>query len=131
MKLLLHNKTPRPFSTIYLYKQILRTPKSILSLCVVLFIVFLFFASKLPIDTNSESLMLENDKDFKIYESILKNYSTKEFLILAFSAKDGDVFSKDSLATLQDIHADLSKHTKLKPTRSPKTHSNPTSWRGR
>lgn len=91
----------------YFYKKILHIPKLTLSICIALFVVFGFFASKLPIDASSDSLILENDKDFKTYESILKNYSTKDFLIVAFSPKNNDVFSPDSLATLQKISMDL------------------------
>lgn len=89
------------------YKKILHAPKRFLFVCVALFFIFGFFALKLPIDASSDSLILENDKDFKTYESILKNYSTKDFLILAFSPKSGDIFSPGSLETLKKLNADL------------------------
>lgn len=89
------------------YRTILNAPKIVLALCLVALFVFGFFALKLPIDASSDSLILENDKDFKTYESIAKNYSSQDFLILALSPKSGDVFSQDSLATLQNLTQDL------------------------
>lgn len=71
------------------------------------FFIFGFFALKLPINASSDSLILENDKDFKTYESIAKNYAAKDFLILALSPKNGDVFAQDSLAILQSLTQDL------------------------
>lgn len=85
------------------YRALLCAPKVTLALCFVALFVFGFFALKLPIDASSDSLILENDKDFKTYESIIKNYATQDFLMLALSPKDGDVFSKDSLDTLQQL----------------------------
>ena len=85
------------------YRALLCAPKVTLALCFVALFIFGFFALKLPIDASSDSLILENDKDFKTYESIIKNYATQDFLMLALSPKDGDVFSKDSLDTLQQL----------------------------
>ncbi|WP_300912183.1 efflux RND transporter permease subunit [Helicobacter rodentium] len=89
--------------TLRFYRALLCAPKVTLALCFVALFVFGFFALKLPIDASSDSLILENDKDFKTYESIIKNYATQDFLMLALSPKDGDVFSKDSLDTLQQL----------------------------
>lgn len=90
------------------YKIILHFPKTTLGICILFFLISGVFALKLPIDASSDSLILENDKDFKTYEKILQNYATQDFLILAFSPKNGDVFSKDSLETLKQLSMDLS-----------------------
>ncbi|MBX7490929.1 efflux RND transporter permease subunit [Helicobacter turcicus] len=92
----------------YFYKEILHVPKRTLAICAIFFFIFGFFALRLSIDASSDSLILENDKDFKTYESLLKNYSTKDFLILAYSPENGDVFSPNSLKTLKELSADLS-----------------------
>lgn len=89
------------------YRAILNAPKLTLAFCVIIFFVFGFFALKLPIDASSDSLILENDKDFKTYDSITKNYTTQDFLILALSPKKGDVFHQDFLTTLQNLTNDL------------------------
>ena len=98
--ILKHNKFFARF-----YKAILKSPKIVLSLCIVAFIFFGFFALKLPIDASSDSLILENDKDFKTYESIIKNYATQDFLILALSSEN--VFSQESLTTLHNLTQEL------------------------
>ncbi|WP_245944175.1 MULTISPECIES: MMPL family transporter [Helicobacter] len=89
------------------YRAILNAPKLTLTFCAIIFFVFGFFALKLPIDASSDSLILENDKDFKTYDSIIKNYTTQDFLILALSPKKGDVFHHDFLTTLQNLTNDL------------------------
>ncbi|TLD84011.1 RND family transporter [Helicobacter sp. MIT 11-5569] len=89
------------------YKIILHSPKVTLGICIVFFILFGISALKLPIDASSDSLILENDKDFKTYESLLEDYSTKDFLILAYTPKSGNVFTQDSLETLKELSADL------------------------
>lgn len=89
------------------YRMLLCAPRITLTLCLIAFFVFGFFALKLPIDASSDSLILENDKDFKTYESIIKNYATQDFLILALSPKSGNVFAEDFLNILQNLMNDL------------------------
>ena len=102
----------------FIFKTILKYPKQILFCCILFFFISLFYAIKLPIDASSESLILENDKDFKIYEEILQDYQTKDFLILAFIPKDGDVFSNHSLQILQKITQDIKKIPQVQDTLS-------------
>ncbi len=102
----------------FIFKTILKYPKQILFCCILFFFISLFYAIKLPIDASSESLILENDKDFKIYEEILQDYQTKDFLILAFIPKDGNVFSNHSLQILQKITQDIKKIPQVQDTLS-------------
>ncbi len=89
------------------YRVILNAPRITLIFCIAILFFFGFFALKLPIDASSDSLVLENDKDFQTYESIIKNYANKDFLILALSSKDDDIFSQNSITTLQNLLQDL------------------------
>ncbi|MCI5968929.1 efflux RND transporter permease subunit [Helicobacter sp.] len=82
------------------------------------FFIFGFFALKLPIDASSDSLILENDKDFQAYTSLLKNYSIKDFLIVAYTPKSSDIFSYNSLATLKELTADLNAIPQIQSTLS-------------
>lgn len=92
---------------LFIFKSILRHPKSLLFGCFLLFLASLFYTFKLPIDASSESLILENDKDFKVFEEILQNYQSRDFLILSFSPKEGDIFTPNSLKTLQNLTSDI------------------------
>ena len=94
---------------LFVFKNILRYPKSILSLCFLVFLISLFYTLKLPIDANSESLIAENNTDFKIYEEILQNYQSKDFLILSFSPQNDDIFNPHSLKTLENLIDDIQK----------------------
>lgn len=100
-----------PYKNLFLgfYKLLLEAPKRVLWACLVIFLIFGFFALKLPIDANSDSLILENDKDFATFKSIIKNYKTQEFLFLAFSPKDENLFSQESINALKSIHSELEK----------------------
>lgn len=67
------------------------------------------FASKLEIDASAESLLLENDKDLKIFRELSKHYKNDDFLMLAFEPKDENPFSKENLKKLEDLHKALEK----------------------
>ena len=73
MKLILIQNKALKSINIRIYRAILNSPKTTLGICLAFFIVFAFFAAKLPIDANSDSLILENDKDFKVFQEIIKN----------------------------------------------------------
>lgn len=103
---------------LFIFKNILRYPKSILSLCFLVFLISLFYTLKLPIDANSESLIAENNKDFKIYEEILQNYQSKDFLILSFSPQNDDIFNPHSLKTLENLIDDIQKIPQVESTLS-------------
>ncbi|MDE5603817.1 MAG: MMPL family transporter [Helicobacter sp.] len=108
---------PNNFWLIF-FRSIVNTPKSVLALCIIFFIFCAYFALKLPINADSDSLILENDKDFKTYQSIVKNYATQDFLMLAFNPKSGDIFSKDSLQILEQITQELSTIPQVQSTLS-------------
>lgn len=103
---------------LFIFKTLLRYPKSILFICFLVFLISLFYTLKLPIDANSESLIAENNKDFKIYEEILQNYQSKDFLILSFSPKNNDVFNPNSLKTLENLIDDIQKIPQVESTLS-------------
>ncbi|MDE5591629.1 MAG: RND family transporter, partial [Helicobacter sp.] len=81
-------------------------------------IIGAFFAIRLPIDASPDSLLLENDKDFEIYQQTIKNYGERNFLILSFNPKDEDIFSADSLQTLKRITQDLQEIPQIQSTLS-------------
>lgn len=68
-----------------------------------------FFAFKLSIDASAESLLLEDDKDLKIFRELSKHYKSDDFLMLAFEPKDKNPFSKQSLKELENLYKDLEK----------------------
>lgn len=59
------------------------------------------------LDASSESLVLENDKALDYYRSISKRYGGSDFLVVAYTPKEGELFSEKSLQQLDALHADL------------------------
>ena len=91
----------------FFLKFLINHPKSTL-LSTLLFCVFLsFFAFKLHIDASAESLLLEDDKDLKIFRELSKHYKSDNFLMLAFKPNDKNPFSKESLKNLESLHQKL------------------------
>lgn len=91
----------------FFLKFLINHPKSTL-LSTLLFCVFLsFFAFKLHIDASAESLLLEDDKDLKIFRELSKHYKSDNFLMLAFKPNDKNPFSEESLKNLESLHQKL------------------------
>jgi len=72
------------------------------------FALFLsLFAFKLNVDASAQSLLLENDKDLKIFRELRSHYKDDDFLMLAFKTSDDKPFSQENLNKLQNLHQDL------------------------
>ncbi|CAM2816022.1 efflux RND transporter permease subunit [Helicobacter burdigaliensis] len=98
----------------HLFKAIINSPFYFLGILFAFFVFFAFFALKLPINASADSFILENDKDLQTYQRIAKDFKSEDFLLLAFVPNDGDIFSKSSLETLQNITKDLEKIPNIK-----------------
>ena len=92
-----------------LLKIFIKNPKKTFFITLILSLCLSFFALKLGIDASAESLLLEDDKDLKIFRELSKHYKSDDFLMLAFEPKDEDPFSKESLKELEKLHKDLEK----------------------
>jgi len=68
-----------------------------------------YFAAYIPdfrLDASADSLMLEDDRDLKIFRDVYSRYAIKEFVMVAYEP-DGGLFSDASLAGLQRLRTDL------------------------
>ena len=74
----------------------------------VLFIVFslLIFigagASNFDLDASSETLLLENDPDLKLYRDSAKTYGSTDFLVVTVTP-DEPIFKKSSIETFKKL----------------------------
>lgn len=93
--------------TAKILKFFIHKPKITLGAVFALFVALGIFAPRLAIDTNSESLMLENDPSLKEFYKISQTYSGSNFLMLAFLPENEDVFSGDSIAEIEKIADEL------------------------
>ncbi|GJM05084.1 MAG: membrane protein [marine bacterium B5-7] len=68
-----------------------------------------FFAMQtkdFKLDASADSLLLEDDKDLKLFRETLERYSTKDFLFVTFSPKE-DLFSQSSIDVITQIRDDF------------------------
>ena len=70
---------------------ILRNPKSIFALLILIVISFGYYSKDFRLDASSETLLIEGDPDLKYLKEISKRYGSKDFLILTYSPNDGMV----------------------------------------
>ena len=80
--------------------------KSILTLLLSFLLFFGYFANKLNIDASSDTLILEGDKDLAYTQLVNKRYYSPDFLILAYTPKEG-LLSKNTIETIENISAKL------------------------
>ncbi|ECO7370431.1 RND family transporter [Campylobacter coli] len=82
-------------------------PKSTFFATLFICLFLSFFASKLSVDASAESLLLEDDKDLKIFRELSKHYKSDNFLLLAFKPEDENPFSGKNLNKLKELHQEL------------------------
>ena len=70
---------------------ILRNPKSILTILIIILFSFGYFTKDLRLDASSETLLIEGDPDLKYLQEISERYGSKEFLILTYTPNEGMV----------------------------------------
>ena len=67
---------------------------------------FSYFAKDFKLDASTDSLLLEDDKDLKIFREINTRYNIKEFLFVTFTPNE-DLFSEGSLKILKELREEL------------------------
>jgi len=96
-----------------IYKQyILKSPKIVLSIIAILFIIFANFATKLEIDASAETLLLEGDKDLVLTRELSKTYEAPDVLVITFTPKK-DILHDDTLNTIEELSNRLKKLKKV------------------
>ncbi|MEE9574534.1 MAG: transporter, partial [Gammaproteobacteria bacterium] len=74
-----------------------------------LLVVFAFFVSHVEdfkLDASADALLLENDKDLKIFRELTDRYATKDFLFVTFTPNQ-DLFSDSSLHIVASLRDEL------------------------
>ncbi len=87
-------------------KYIIKNPKKVLLLLLVVIAFLGYYTTKLEIDASSETLLLENDKDLKLTREINKRYDNRDILVITFSP-NYDLLSQKSIDTVKAISKDL------------------------
>ena len=89
------------FSHFY-QKNIIEKPKIIFALLVFCLVSFGFFSKDFRLDASSETLLIENDPDFKYLREITERYNSKEFLVLTYTPKE-IIISENSINNLLSL----------------------------
>ena len=75
-----------------LYENIvLKNPKSIFILLLIILLSFGYFSKDFKLDASSDTLLIEGDPDLKYLKEITKRYGAKEFLVLTYTPNEGMV----------------------------------------
>ena len=68
---------------------IIKNPKIIFIILLITLLSFGYHSKDFRLDASSETLLIEDDPDLKYLQEISNRYSSKEFLILTYTPKDG------------------------------------------
>ena len=93
-------------SHIYLH-LILTNPKRVLLVMLVVLMSMLSFSTNFKLDASADSLILENDKDLLTYRNTVERYSTKEFIVMTYSPRQGKIFDKNNLLLIKNLKEKL------------------------
>ena len=67
----------------------------------------LSFSTNFKLDASADSLILENDKDLLTYRNTVERYSTKEFIVMTYSPRQGKIFDKKNLLLIKNLKEKL------------------------
>ena len=90
-------------------EYILRHPTLTLAFLVVMLIMSLSNIDNFKLDASADTLILEDDKDLKLFREVSSRYKTNDFLVLTITDNKNDIFSKDTLDYIKIISERISK----------------------
>ncbi len=64
-------------------------------------------ALEFKIDASTETLLLENDKDLHFTRQVAKRYGVKDFLIISYTPKSGDLLDNQNLGHIKRLRDEL------------------------
>ena len=87
-------------------KQVLFRPVIVLLVLSGMFFYFWLNVKDFRLDASADSLILENDEDFKSFLSVNKTYGSNSYLVITYKPK-GDIFAPDTLKNLGLLRDEL------------------------
>jgi len=90
-------------------EYILRYPAIVLVFLVLILIMSLSNINNFKLDASADTLILEDDKDLKLFREVSNRYKTNDFLVLTITDNNEDIFSSDTLAYIKFISEKISK----------------------
>ena len=93
--------------SIFYSNYVLGYPLAVLIVLAGLFSFFAWHAKDFKLDASSDSILLEDDEDLRVFRELSKRYETREFLFLTFTPQQ-DLFSNSSLQNIRELKNELS-----------------------
>ena len=90
------------------YSLILNYKYSVLFILIILLIFNITNFNKFKLDASADTLILENDEDYKLFKEYSEIFYSKNFLILAYKSPYGKI-NEEYLNELQEIESKLKK----------------------
>ena len=87
------------------FQSILINKNSVLVFLVAISVIFFSWVDKFRFDASSETLVLEDDMSYELYEKINDKFSSSEFLVVALI--DQNIFSTNNLNNLRNLESKL------------------------
>ena len=87
-------------------KNLLKSPKLILSVLIIVLCFFTYFSKDFKLDASSDTLLLENDPDLKYLRKITDTYGSNDFLIITYSPNN-KIISDTSINNLKNLKNDV------------------------
>ena len=81
-------------------------PKIVLVILLTFFATLSLFISEFKMDASSDSLVLENDEDFKYYREINNAYASSDFLVVIFTPNE-ELFDRKTINKVREIISDF------------------------
>ncbi|MBT6734530.1 MAG: MMPL family transporter [Gammaproteobacteria bacterium] len=94
------------FSHLYFY-SILKNPKRMLLIMFVIMIGIGSYTTNFKLDASADSLILENDSDLLTYKDTIQRYSTKDFIVMTYTPKQGEIFDRNHLLLIKRLKEKL------------------------
>ena len=85
---------------------VIRYPIIIIIVLVLILGFFSIHAKNFELDASADSLILEDDKDLKIFRKIINRYDTKDFVIITYKPNE-DLFSENSFKNIKNLKTSL------------------------
>ena len=73
----------------HLYQNfILKSPKSVLLILIIVLLSFANFSKDFRLDASSETLLIEGDPDLEYLREVTDRYGSKDFLVLTYTPNE-------------------------------------------
>jgi predicted RND superfamily exporter protein len=73
-----------------------------------IFIGALYSTKNFQLDASSDTLILENDQDLNNYREVIKEYSSKDFLLITITSKSKIIIDKN-IIFIKNLSDEISK----------------------